>query len=582
MSLELPHNENAECYILGGILLNNDLLLQTMDVLRPDDFYFSAHKIFYSSMESLYDAGAPITPSTVIDEAKTSKQYKEEILTELSSIIKRYTTGIPSSSDLSYYIAVVKQTAKDRLKIKLNSELSDALYANDTVSVQTLESKLYDLSTENFGQQDGLREFGSSFGTDVLENAYKVGQSGSSLIGLPTGIAKLDKITAGLNAKELTILAARPATGKTALSLNIASYLLNQDKRVAFFSLEMSEEMLYLRLLASEARVDLHKLKTGVLNKLEFARVISAHDKLSASKLLIDDTSQLSPRRMETAVKKAIKKHGHIDMVMIDYVQLMESNSRKENRQQEVSEISRQIREIGRRHNTHIFALSQLSREPEKRASNNHRPQSSDLRDSGCLTGDTEIYLPETGEYKTILELKEKRGFLVASFNEHTQQYETDTCTNVFSTGTKPIYKLETTNGKVIRLTDNHKLLTPNGWLPLRDIQVGDKINVPTSLYFDGFGWDSIRSIQPDGIEETYDLTVHNNHNFVANNILVHNSLEQEADMVLMLYREEQYNPDAIKGSAELIMTKSRNSDISVVNLFYVKSQTRFENIFIT
>lgn len=441
MSQPLPHNENAERYILGGVLIDNEILLQTLDKLNPEDFYYTSHRIFYATMETLYDAGVPITTTTLIDEIKSARTYKEDFVKDLNTIIQGFSSGIPKSEDINYYIKVIKQAATDRTKLKLNIDLSDALYNNDRVAVSDLESQLYDLSIH--GQSDiGLSPLGDSVGTGVLESAYKVGKTGAKLIGLPTGLWKLDNITAGLNKKELTILAARPSLGKTALSLNISLYLAKQAKKIAFFSLEMSKEMLYMRLIASEARVDLSKLKTGTLSGVEWARVIAAHDTLSNASLLIDDDSTLTPRILDTKLKKALKRYGQIDMVVIDYLQLMESNNRKENRQQEVSEISRQIREIGRRHNTHIFALSQLSRAPETRGSNMHRPQSSDLRDSGAI--------------------------------------------------------------------------------------------------------------------------------------------EQEADLVLMLYREELYNPNAFKGSAELIMTKSRNSDIAVINLFYVKPQTRFENVFIT
>lgn len=440
MSQTLPHNADAEKYILGGIMFDNELILQTLDKIGAEDFYVTAHKPIYQAMEHLYSTGVEINHVTLTDALRTLGLYSAGTNSEVAELLLNLVKGVPSSSDISYYVNILKERSRDRKKLKLSADLSTALYNGDIEAVDLIENQLNELSMER--EVDGLQPLGDSVGTSVFEKAYSIGITGSKLIGLPTGISKLDKLTAGLNRKEMMILAARPAMGKTALALNIAMYLANMGKVVAMFSMEMSRDALYLRLIASEARLDLHRLKTGTLTTVEWARAIAAHDRISKSRLLIDTNPQLSPRMLETETKKAERRHGRIDLIIVDYLQLMDSNNRKESRQQEVTEISRQLREIAKRRDSAMLALSQLSRAPEGRASNGHRPQNSDLRESGAI--------------------------------------------------------------------------------------------------------------------------------------------EQDADIVGMLYREEVYNPDAVKGGAELIITKSRNSAIETIDLFYVKTQTRFENVFIS
>jgi replicative DNA helicase len=440
MSQTLPHNADAEQYILGGIILDNELMLQTLDKISSEDFYISAHKPIYQAMEHLYDGGVEINHVTITDALRTLGLYSAGTTSEIAGLLMNLVKGVPASSNISYYVKILQERSRDRKKLRLSADLSSALYNGDSEAVDAIENQLNELSMERV--HDGLKPLCESVGTSVLQKAHSMGVTGTKLIGLPTGIAKLDKLTAGLNKKEMMILAARPAMGKTALALNIAMYLANLGKVVAMFSMEMSREALYLRLIASEARVDLHRLKTGTLTGVEWARAIHAHDKVSKAPLLIDTNPMLSPRILETEIKKAKRRHGAVDMIIVDYLQLMDSNDRKESRQQEVTQISRQLREIAKREDASMLALSQLSRAPEGRASNGHRPQNSDLRESGAI--------------------------------------------------------------------------------------------------------------------------------------------EQDADIVAMLYREEVYNPDAVKGSAELIITKSRNSAIDNIDLFYVKTQTRFENVFIS
>jgi replicative DNA helicase len=290
-----------------------------------------------------------------------------------------------------------------------------------------------------------------------------------------------------------------------------------------------------------------------------------------------------------------------IDMIIVDYLQLMQSSvggKRNDNRVQEVSEISRNLKGLARELNVPVLALAQLSRTVESRQSK--VPQLSDLRESGCLTGETPVYLPDKGIYQPIAQLIGQSGFRVLALNEATWQLEPATVTNVFVTGLKPVYKMMTRLGRTIRATTNHKFLTFDGWHRLDEMELGVSIALSrilpspqissmtqavrsqplTLLAHSDVYWDEIVSIEADGEEEVYDLTVENFHNFVADNIIVHNSIEQDADVVMFIYRDDVYNPDSErKNIADIIIAKHRNGPVGEVSLYFQANQTRFRDL---
>ncbi|HLZ59429.1 MAG TPA: replicative DNA helicase [Ktedonosporobacter sp.] len=416
----------------------------------------------------------------------------------------------------------------------------------------------------------------------------------------------------------------------TSMALSLAhNAAVRFQQSVAIFSLEMSKEQLLQRLLSMDAGVDQQRLRTGWIEDDEWERIIGAMDTLSKANIWIDDTAGISTMEMRSKARRLQAEHG-VDLIIVDYLQLMQSSpgerKRQENRVQEVSEISRTLKGLARELNVPVMALAQLSRTVEQRQSK--VPQLSDLRESGCLTGETPVYLPDQGIYKPIKELMGQRDFNVLALNTETWQFEPRPVTNAFATGYKPVYKMTTRMGRSIRATANHKFLTIHGWKRLDELTTDMRIAVPRILpittptgqrlpktrFTDSqefvrnlsreqstkvatliqseqlsllaqsdVYWDKIVTIELDCEAEVYDLTVDKVHNFVADNIIVHNSIEQDSDIVMFIYREDVYNPETErKNIADIIVAKHRNGPVGEVSLFFQASQTRFCDLEVT
>ena len=369
----------------------------------------------------------------------------------------------------------------------------------------------------------------------------------------------------------------------TAFGLNIASNIARKHNLpVAIFSLEMSKEQLALRFLASEAEIDSNRLRTGHFSQNELEPLSMALGSLSSLPIFIDDASNISVMQMRSQVRKLQSdQKGQIGLVLIDYLQLMEGAS--DNRVQEISKMTRSLKGLAREINAPVIALSQLSRGVESRT--NKRPMMSDLRESGCLSGDSLITLADSGKQIPIRELVGQSNFSVWASNEETMKLEKALVSKAFSTGIKPVYLLKTRLGRTIKATANHKFSTIEGWKRLDELNIGEHIALPqfkkiTNLAHSDIYWDSIISITESGTEEVFDLTVPTLHNFVANDIIVHNSIEQDADLIMMIYRDEYYNSDSPdRGIAELLITKHRNGPTGVIKLLFKPEFTQFLNL---
>ncbi len=402
----------------------------------------------------------------------------------------------------------------------------------------------------------------------------------------------------------------------TSLCLTIAhNAAISYGQSVAVFSLEMSKEQLVQRLLSMDAGIDQQRLRTGWIEDDEWDRIVSAMGRLAEAKIWIDDTAGISTMEMRSKARRLQAEHG-VDLIIVDYLQLMQSaagGKRNENRVQEISEISRSLKGLARELNVPVMALAQLSRQVESRQSK--VPQLSDLRESGCVTGDTLVYLPDLQCYQPIRTLIGQSGFSVLALNTQTWQLETRPVSRAFATGRKPIYRLTTQSGRSIRATANHPFLSRNGWRRLDELNPSETIAVPypdaiAASSQRGFRaeesdneqitgnkpktdrqhssvmvqertsevqWESILTISACGEEEVYDLTVEGLHNFIANDIIIHNSIEQDADVVMFIYRDDVYNPDSErKNIADIIVAKHRNGPVGEVSLFFQASQTRF------
>jgi len=374
----------------------------------------------------------------------------------------------------------------------------------------------------------------------------------------------------------------------TSFAVGLGHNIANGQKLpIAIFSLEMSNGHLAPRLLSSEAKIESNRIRSGRISQSEWEPLTMAISSLAELPIFIDDTPNITVTEMRSKSRRLQTENGGVlGLILIDYLQLMEGGS--DNRVQELSRITRSLKGLARELNVPVIALSQLSRSVESRT--NKRPMLSDLRESGCLTGDSLVTLADTGLQVPIKELIGKSGFPVWALNEKIMKLEIAIVSNAFSTGIKPVFILTTRLGRKIRATANHKFLTIDGWKRLDELSPKQHICLPRHLPISGkqtmtysnsdVYWDEIVSIIPDGEEEVFDLTVPGLHNFVANNIIVHNSIEQDADLVMMIYRDDYYNPDTPdRGITEIIMAKHRNGPTGTIKLLFDPQYTKFRNL---
>ncbi len=385
----LPANPDAERFVLGSILLNDSVYLQVAGVLDVDDFSLEKHRRIFLRMRDLYDRGQHIDRVTLADELM--KQGQLESVDGLSYLIS-LDEGLPALANLDGYVRIVKDKSTLR-KLIFNAQ---AVINRCLIGEEEPEAIL--ASTE-----ETLLKLGESRTKDQLSSPAAIiekfpGGVGAFLDpsqrvrGLSTGFAKFDEMTGGLNGGELFILAARPSMGKTALALNIAQHVASHPrmrKSVAVFSLEMSSSSLLTRLLCSAARVDQHKYRAGFLNQEERRKLQVALADLTEAPLFIDDTAGVHLMDVHSKLRRLKSEHG-LDLVVIDYLQLMSSRGRSENRNQEVSAISRGLKLMAKDLDVPFIVLSQLSRASETRPGD-HKPQLSDLRDSGSIEQDADL-----------------------------------------------------------------------------------------------------------------------------------------------------------------------------------------------
>ena len=404
----------------------------------------------------------------------------------------------------------------------------------------------------------------------------------------------------------------------TSFLLSVALNAAKLGARILIFTMEMGNDQIVQRFVSMETGINTQKLRTGQLTPQEWSRFVQATGRLGNLRIFIDDSPAITPIQMRTKCRRIAHEFG-LDLVIVDYMQLMNAGGGYENnRVQEISYISRSLKELARELNVPLFSAAQLSRAVEQRQ--DKRPQLSDLRESGCLTGDTLIYMPDSGTYTPIKKLVGQQGFNVLSVNPETWKLERAQVSNAFCTGVKPVYKLTTRLGRTIRATGNHKFLTMQGWKRLDELAPNDHIAlprlehlefiaVPASLvvadptpspnsergasseawlykaskqehsHVSDVYWDRIDAIEPDGKTEVFDLTVPGLSNFVANDCIVHNSIEQDADIVTFLYRDVVYNEATeFPNKADVIVAKHRNGPTGTIGLHFEKSLTKFSD----
>lgn len=384
-----PHDEDAEQAVLGSMLTDNDAVMAAVEVLKEDAFYREDNKIIYQAILNLYSKSEPIDIITLKDELESMGKFEQvggfEYLASLPD-------KVPTTANVQKYIKIVEEKSVLRNLIKTANEIIELGY-NPTEDVEDImdgaEKKIFDImQSKNTKSYTPIKDVLVESFTN-LEKLYNQKQH---VTGVPTQFYDLDDKTAGLHGSELILVAARPAMGKTAFALNIATNAaLRANVPVAIFSLEMSKDQLVNRMLCSEAMVDSNKVRTGKLDEEDWTKLAEAIGPLSEAGVYIDDTPGISVMEIRTKCRK-LKMEKNIGLVVIDYLQLISgSNKKNGSREQEISEISRSLKVLAKELNVPVIALSQLSRAVEQR--DDHRPMLSDLRESGAIEQDADIVM---------------------------------------------------------------------------------------------------------------------------------------------------------------------------------------------
>ncbi|MGO8947037.1 MAG: replicative DNA helicase [Ktedonobacterales bacterium] len=475
----LPQNVEAEAGVLGSLLIDPDAIFQVSEFLRPDDFYRDSHRSIYEAVLGLYEAGGPADLITLTDELARRGKLEE---IGGAGYVSSLANQVPTSANVEYYAHIVERAAVLRRLIHAAGQIAGIAYNEPEASTALDEAErlVFNVSQRYVHQEfehisETLREY-----IDKLDQLH---ERRGSLVGVPTGFNDLDKLTGGLQKSDLIILAARPSLGKTAMALSLAhNTSLKHKKSVALFSLEMSKEQLVARILSMDAMVDQQSLRTGYIDDDEWERISESVGRLSQANIYIDDTPGITLAEMRSKARRLMMEQG-FDLLIVDYLQLMQGSGGgigHENRVQQISEISRGLKILARELNVPVLALSQLSRAVESRT--DKRPQLSDLRESGCLAGETLIYLPDEGVYRRIDQLVGQSGFNVLALNTQTWKLESRLALRAFATGHKPVFRMTTRLGRNVRATANHRFLTIAGWRRLDELAPESRIALPRVL----------------------------------------------------------------------------------------------------
>jgi replicative DNA helicase len=382
----LPHNLEAERSVLGAILVHNDAFNLAAQVIDGRDFYRDAHRRIFDRMVALNERSSAIDFVTLKEELARNGELDE---VGGPAYVASLSDGVPRATNVEYYARIVKEKATLRSLIYAANKILTNAYEGE----QDAELVLDEAEHSIFAVADARLKGGFVPMHDLVKDSFpkieQLFEHKRLVTGVPTGFADLDEMTRGFQPGDLIIVAARPSMGKTSLVLNIAQHVAVQPGlTVGFFSLEMSKESLFIRLLTSEAQIDSHRLMSGAIGQKDYSRISHALESLSAMRLFIDDTANIGVLEMRAKTRRLQAEHG-LNLIVIDYIQLMSGRGRFENRTLELASISRSLKGLAKELSVPIVVLSQLSRAPESRS--DHRPQLSDLRESGALEQDADL-----------------------------------------------------------------------------------------------------------------------------------------------------------------------------------------------
>ena len=410
----MPHSDEAERAVIGSMFMDTDAIIKASGIINGSDFYMQRYGILFDSIVELNNEGKPVDLITLSEKLK-QKDLPEDMADP--EFISGLVDNVPTSSNAEFYARTVYEKSMLRKLIRMHEEMANECYQDkeplDTIMEDT-EKGVFDLLQKRSGNEfTPIREVV----VEVLERIEQASKNRSSVTGIATGFKDLDYKTAGLQNSDLILLAARPSMGKTAFALNILDNVsIKNGIPAVIFSLEMSKEQLVSRLLSMESRLDSQALKTGNLRASEWDMLVEGAETVGNGALIIDDTPAITIAELRSKCRK-YKLENDIKLVFIDYLQLMETNSRAESMQLKIQELSRSLKALARELNVPVVALSQLSREPEKRP--DHHPVLSDLRDSGSIEQDADIVLFLYRDEVYNKDQSDKKGIMEVLISKH-------------------------------------------------------------------------------------------------------------------------------------------------------------------
>jgi replicative DNA helicase len=599
-----PHSVEAEQAVLGGLLIDPVAWDNVADSVTREDFYRPDHQLIFEAIGALAGESKPVDAVTVSQQLERTGQLDSAGgLAYLSSIAR----DTPSAANVRAYADIVRERSLLRQLIRAGTDIAAAAFRNEGETardqVDRAEQRVFEIAEGSFRRREGAVSVRSLL-PGVIDQIDEWHNNPDKLRGLPTGFTDFDKITGGLRAGDLVIVAGRPSMGKTTLAVNMAEYAaVNPATRasVAIFSMEMPSEQVITRMLSSIGGVPLNSLRSGKISDEDWVRITSATSQLSEAKIFVDETPALNPTELRARARRVKREHG-LSLVVVDYLQLMQVPGTVENRATEIAEISRGLKALAKELSVPVIALSQLNRGVEQRE--HKKPVMSDLRE--CVTGDTLVCLTDArrvpiaslvGTQPEVWSIDERQRLTRARSDK------------VWKVGCRPVFKVQLASGRSIRATAQHRLLARGGWTTVGALRSGDRLAlahrasklVQPQVWNNGWPqvagyaqlfdvpqldssdltWDRIDAITADGEEDVFDLTVPGPACWLADGVVSHNSgaIEQDADMILLIYREEVYDRNTTKkGIAEIDLVKHRNGEIGTFLLTFQGQFTRFAN----
>jgi len=559
---ELPNNFIAEQSILNILLTNPSFLPTTILTLKENAFYHEPHKLIYQTLIELSEKGNPINLTSILTKLNDRNILKKiGGPKKLISIINYF----DPFSNLENSIDSVNEQYLRRLVIELGKNLINWSSEN-TLSFEDILANLND-SLYKLNQKKELKKIYTA--TEIIDTIFEEIRSKKTKkdkFGYESSFKDLDAILQGFQPSDLIIISGRPSMGKTAFALNLAKNIVeNYQIPLIIFSLEMSREQIMYRFISSDAKINNNRLKSKKMTSDEWKELSKSMKKIAELPIYINDNPNLTINDIRAQIQKIFLNNNENGLIIIDYLQLMKVPFKLENRVQEVSYLTRSLKILAKEFNIPIILLSQLSRNVESRI--NKRPMLSDLRESGCLGNPKQFSLTNYNSWNSekILSFSKKIPFRIK--------------------GLKPTFLIFFQNGFKFQITANHKILSRQGWIKISQISTKTEIcyfrkdqksiELPSQKIF----YQKVQHIQYHGIQFVYDKVIPIYHNYLLNNILFHNSIEQDADIVIMIYREDYYNENKLDTQiTEFIVAKHRNGPLGTAKLLFSPSYTQFQN----